>query len=119
MDLRRLTLTYLVTYLAVGGLGFSFAPEFTMDLFQSDGDYGDVMPRVLGMVMLGLAFLIFNILRNEDWKYYVVSIWVRTWIVGFLVYIYVISDDPMFLVLEGIVLVGLIPSYVVHFGRRD
>jgi uncharacterized protein YjeT (DUF2065 family) len=116
--MRRWTLTYLVTYLVGAGLGFSFLPEFTMDALQSNGEYGDVMPRVVGMIMLGLGTLIFTILRNEDWKYYVVSIWVRTWIVAFLFYVYAISDDPMFLVINGVVLVGLIPSYVVHFRRR-
>lgn len=119
MDLRRLTLTYLVIYLAVAAVGFGFFPQQFMDLFQSNGDYGDVMPRLVGLMMGALAFLIFNIIRNEDWHYYVVSIYVRTVIVIFLVYLWAISDDPMFLLINVIVLIGLVPSYYVHFIRGD
>lgn len=119
MGLRRLTLTYLVAYLAVGGLGFALLPETTMDLFQSNGDYGTVMPRLVGVLMLGLAYLIFNIVRNKDWHYYPVSIVVRAVITVFLAYLYIDSDDPMFLVIGAIVLVGLLPSIWVHFTHGD
>lgn len=118
MDLRKITLSYLVTYLAIGGIGFAILPEQTMDLFQSNGDYGDVMPRVVGLMMGALSFLIFNIVRNEDWHYYPVSIYVRSVIVVFLAYLYLDSDDPMFLVLDAIVLIGLLPSIYVHYVRR-
>lgn len=119
MDLRKLTLTYLVIYLAVAAVGFALLPSQFMELFQSNGDYGDVMPRLVGLMMGALSFLIFNIIRNEDWHYYVVSIYVRTVIVLFLFYLWVISDDPMFLLINVIVLIGLIPSYYVHFVRSE
>lgn len=114
MDLRRLTLTYLVIY-----LGFAFFPQQFMDLFQSNGEYGDVMPRVVGLMMGALSFLLLNILRNEDWHYYVVSIYVRTAIVIFLMYLWIVSDDPMFLLINVVVLIGLVPSYYVHFTRGE
>lgn len=115
MDLRRATLTYLFSYLLVGGVGFTLAPELTMDLFQSNGDYGTAMPRVLGVLMAGLGVLIFNIVRNEDWHYYPVSIVVRSVIVVVLAFVWLDSDDPMWLIINGIVLVGLLPSIYVHF----
>lgn len=118
MDLRKITLSYLVAYLAVAAVGFGLFPQQFMDLFQSNGDYGSVMPRLVGMMMGALAFLIFTILRNEDWKYYVVSIYVRSGIVAFLFYVWAISDDPMFLIINVIVLVGLLPSIYVHYFRR-
>ncbi len=119
MDLRRLTLSYLVLYLAVAAVGFAFFPQQFMDLFQSNGDYGDIMPRLVGLMMGALAVLIFNILRNEDWHYYVVSIYVRSVIVAFLFYLWAISDDPMFLLVNVVVLIGLVPSIYVHFVRGE
>ncbi|MDH3189020.1 MAG: hypothetical protein OEM39_00015 [Acidimicrobiia bacterium] len=119
MDFRRLTLTYVVIYLAVAAVGFAFLPQQFMDLFRSNGDYGDVMPRLVGLMMGVLAFLIFNILRNKDWHYYIVSIYVRSVIVLFLFYLWGISDDPMFLLINVVVLIGLLPSIYVHFRRGE
>ena len=119
MKAKRLTLSYLTTYLAIGGIGLAFFPSQTLKLFFSNGDYGDVMPRIVGMFMCALSFLIFRIVKNEDWQYYPISIYVRSAIVLFLFWIYSRSCDPLFLVLNGIVLVGLIPSIIVHFRKLE
>ncbi len=119
MKARKLTLTYLTTYLAIGGIGFALFPYQTLKLFFSNGDYGDIMPRVAGMFMCALSFLIFRILRNKDWKYYTATIYVRSVIVPFLFWMYYKSNDPMLLVVNSIVLVGLIPSMIVHFGKLE
>ena len=42
MDLRRLSLTYVVTYLTVGGAGFLLAPDLATDLLLSDTEYEDI-----------------------------------------------------------------------------
>lgn len=110
-------MTYLSTYLAVGGIGFAFFPTQILQLFLSNGDYGDIMPRIVGMFMCALSFLIFKILRNEDWKYYSATIYVRSLIVIFLFVLFYKSGDPMLLVVNGIVLIGLIPSIVIHLKK--
>ncbi len=110
---------YLVSYLAIGGIGFTFFPSPTLKLFFSNGEYGDIMPRIAGMFMMALSFLIFKILKNEDWKYYVSTIYIRSIIVLFLCWIYYKSNDPMFLVLSAVVLIGLIPSIIVHLGNKE
>ena len=117
MNGKKITLTYLQLYLAVGGIGLALFPSQTLSLFFSTGNYGDIMPRVTGMFMCALSFLIFNIVKNEDWKYYVTSIYVRSAIVLFLFWMYSKSLDPMFLVLIVIVLIGLIPSMIIHFKK--
>lgn len=118
MDGRRATLTYLVAYLIVGGAGFALFPDVVLRLFRSTGQYGDVMPRLVGVFMCALGFLIYSILRHEDWKYYPVSIYARTGIVAFLFYLYAASRDPMLIVLSIIVLIGLLPSWYVHFTKK-
>ena len=118
MKLKELTLAYLSTYLVIGGIGFAFFPSQTLQLLFSHGNYGDIMPRIVGMFMCALSFLIFKILRNEDWKYYAVTIYVRSGIVLFLLWLFYKSTDPLFLVLNGIVLLGLIPSIIVHLRKK-
>ena len=118
MKVKKLALTYLTTYLAIGGIGFAFFPSETLRLFFSSGDYGDIMPRLAGMFMCAWSFLIFRILNNEDWKYFSATIYVRSAIVLFLFWMYFKSNDPMFLAVNVIVLLGLLPSIVVHLGKN-
>lgn len=115
MDIRKWSLTYVVAYLTVGGAGFLIAPGLARDLLFSNEEYDDVGFRVAGLMMLALAYLVFSILRERDWKYYSVSIYVRAAIVIVLTLLFIDTGDPMFLVLDLIVLVGLAPSIYVHF----
>lgn len=114
---QRWSLTYVVAYLTVGGLGFALAPRLTRELFLSNQEYDDVGFRLTGMVMLGLAYLVGAILRHKDGKYYPVSIFLRSAFVVFLLALYVDGQDPMFLVISAIVLVGLLPSIYFHYLR--
>ena len=118
MKAKKITLTYLVSYLAIGGLGFTLFPKQVLELFLSNDDYGDIMPRMTGMFMCALGFLIFKIIRNEDWHYYAATIYVRSAIVLILYWLFYKSSDPMMLILMGIVLIGLIPSIVIHLKTR-
>ena len=118
MNLKRITLTYVVTYLAFGGMGLVLAPNLFLKMFQSNQDYGEAMPRMVGVLMLALGGLIAMILYHRDYKYYVYSIIARTLIVLFLFYAYTLASDPFFLVINAIVLLGLIPSYVIAITER-
>ena len=118
-DYKRWTLTYVVFYLTVGGLGFAFFPQQTLDLFQSNGSYDNAGFQLAGMLMTGLAYLIFSIVRHRDWKYYPVSIVLRSAFVLFMFWLYAIDQDPLFLVINAIVLVGLMPSLVLLLRERN
>ena len=120
--MKRLTLIYLTGYLAVGGIGFLFVPDLALSLLLSNGEYGDVMPRVAGMFMVVLAALIGSFVRREDYSYYATTIGARSFIVVTLTVLYFRTEDPLFLVLDAIVLLGLLPAMYVQFiaerGRR-
>lgn len=116
--MKRLTLIYLTGYLAVGGLGFLLVPDLALTLLLSNGEYGDVMPRVVGMFMLVLSGLIGSFVRRGDYSYYLTTIVARSFIVVTLSVLYVRTGDPLFLVLDAIVLVGLLPSIWVHVTTR-
>lgn len=116
--MRRWTLVYLSGYLIGGGIGLLAAPDVALRLLGSNGSYGDVMPRLVGMFMLALGGLVYQFVRARDYRYYGYSVWARTFIVLALAALYFKSRDPLFLVLDAIVLVGLIPSIYVTWTER-
>ena len=113
--MKKYTLMYLASYLLVGGVGFAFAPDIALRMFMSSGSYGDIMPKMVGMFMIVLGFLIALIVKREDYYYYLPTIIARTFIVLFMGTLYIRTRDPLFLIINIIVLVGLIPSYFVYF----
>ncbi len=117
--MQRLTLLYLVSYLVSGGVGLLAAPDLTLRLLFSIGTYGDIMPRVVGMFMLALGGLIAQFVRHRDYRYYAYTIVARSFIVVVLTALYARARDPLFLVLDGIVLAGLIPSMWVAARTRS
>ncbi len=117
--MQRLTLSYLAGYLLAGGLGFLVAPDVALRLLLSNGAYGDIMPRVVGMFMLALGGFILQFVRARDYRYYVYAVVARSFIVLVLTALYFQARDPLFLVLDAIVLIGLLPSiYVVVQSAR-
>lgn len=108
--MQRLTLLYVVGYLAVGGLGLLLVPDTALRLLGSRAAYGDVMPRVVGMFMLALGSLIYQFVRHRDYRYYTYTVVARSFVVIVLGALLVRTRDPLFLVLDAIVLVGLVPS---------
>ena len=107
MKIKKIAWIYLISYLAVGGIGFALFPHETQQLFLSNVDYGDIMPRLVGAFMCLLSFLIFHMYRHRDWKYYPVTIMARIPVVIFISYLYYLSCNPMFLLINGIVMLGL------------
>ncbi len=116
--MKKVTLTYLASYLFIGGIGFGFIPEMALKLFMSTGSYGEIMPRMVGMFMIVLGFLILLFIKNKDYKYYLPTIFARLFIVIFLSVLYLKTNDPLFIIVNIIVLIGLIPSIVVFLRDK-
>lgn len=76
------------------------------------------MPRVVGMFMISLGVLIAAMLYFKDYKYYGFSIIVQTFIVLFLFFLFFINGDPFFIVINVIILIGLIPSYIIYIKDK-
>ena len=55
MNRTHISLYYLCTYLLLGGFVLLLFPAQGLKLFLSTGDYGDVFPRVAGMLLAGLG----------------------------------------------------------------
>jgi hypothetical protein len=112
----RISLFYLGSYLTVIGLGLLFAPRETLKSLQSNGDYGDVFPRVAGMLMSGLGLSIFGIIRARSSELYPATLFMRVYFIACIAAFYAMTGDPLFLVLAGIVGLGFVltlSSYVL------
>ena len=108
MNKTRLSLYYPATYLTVAGVLLLIAPQFSMRLLFSNGDYGDVFPRVAGMMILGLGLIVIQVVRLRQEQLYSTLWGIRLlFCIGWLGF-YFYTRDPYFLVLLAIVGVGFI-----------
>ena len=106
MKKTRLSLFYLGSYLTIIGLGLLLAPHDTLKLLLSNGDYGDVFPRVAGMLMSGLGLSIFGMIRARSSELYPATLLMRVYFIACIVAFYAMTSDPLFLILVGIVGLG-------------
>jgi len=108
MRWTRLSFFYLVGYLTFGGLGLLFAPTLALQLFGATGSYPTVLVRLMGSLLLALGILVAQIVRLRVEALYSATLVVRVVLVATLVPLYVASRDPLFLVLTGIVGLGMV-----------
>ncbi|MGH2621768.1 MAG: hypothetical protein ACRDHG_14535 [Anaerolineales bacterium] len=108
MKRTHLSLYYLVGYLIPAGIGLIAAPQIVLRLLLSNGDYGDVMPRLLGVVLLALGIIVLQILRLQAEALYPTTLIARSVILVCLVGIYIYARDPLFISLLGIVGLGFV-----------
>lgn len=108
MPWTRLSFYYLIGYLTFGGMGLLASPKMALDLFGATGDYRPEMTRLCGALLLGLGIMVIQIVRVRVEALYRTTLVVRVVILVVLVGLYATSKDPLFLVLTGIVGLGMI-----------
>ncbi|MEX2030528.1 MAG: hypothetical protein WD906_06120 [Anaerolineales bacterium] len=116
-----LSLYYLIGYLVPAGLALFVAPTFTLKLLLSNGLYGEVMPRLLGLVLLALGIVVVQIVRLQVERLYSATLIARSVILAGLLIIYPSSGDPLFLSLLLIVGLGFVltgASYLLDRRER-
>lgn len=120
MRRTNLSLIYVATYLLAAGAFLVVAPRLALQLLLSSGDYGEIFPRLGGLLLLGLGIIVVQIVRHRVAALYLTTLAVRgVFCVGFVV-LYALSRDPLFLVLLGVVGIGVVAtsiSYVVDTQR--
>jgi hypothetical protein len=119
MNRTRLSLYYLASYLTVAGLALLLVPTFALNLLLSNGAYGEVFPRLAGMLLLGLAILIVQIIRHRIEVLYPTTLIVRLFFLVVLASLFGISGDPFFLVVFAIVVIGVIFTGYAYLSERS
>jgi hypothetical protein len=115
----HLSLYYLAGYLLFAGVALVATGQWVMRLLLSNGEYGDALPRLLGVVLLALGILIVQIIRYRLEVLYPTTLVVRALILAVLAGLFVYTRDPFFLVLIAIVGLGVLltgVSYVLDRG---
>ena len=108
MKKTRYSLFYVAGYLLFAGVLLLAAPQTTLSLLQSNGTYGEVMPRLVGVVLIALGLVVVQIIRHRVEALYTTTVSVRLFILAALSGLYVAYRDPLFLILVGVVGFGVI-----------
>lgn len=108
MQKTRFSLWYLATYLLLGGIGLFLMPIFALQLLFATGDYGTIMPRLVGMMMIGLGVLVVQMIRYNLSVLYPTTLAVRAFFLISLAVVYLTTGDPLFISLLCIVGLGFI-----------
>ncbi len=107
MTKTRWSLFYLAGYLFPAGLGLLLVPRLTLKLLLSNGEYSDVMVRLAGMFLVGLGIIVVQLIRLRAEALYSTTLIIRVFFCVCILTFYFLSDDPLFLVMLGIVGLGL------------
>jgi len=83
----RLSLFYLGTYLVLIGFGLLLAPQGALKFLRSR-DYGDIFPRISGMLMSGLGLSIFGMIRARSAQLCPATLFMRVYFIVCLVAFY-------------------------------
>jgi hypothetical protein len=118
MNRTHLSLYYLAGYLLVAGLALLLVPGFALKLLLSNGDYGEVFPRLAGMLLLGLAAIIVQIIRHRLEVLYLTTLAIRGFFLVTLLTLFLASGDPFFLVVFGIVALGVLFTGFSYLSER-
>ncbi len=119
MPKTRLSLYYLATYLLFGGFGFLLTPRLTTKLLLSNADFDTMILRVLGMLMMGLGFLIVQVIRLRVSALYASTL-IMLGVFGIcLIAFFMMTYNPFFLINLVIVVIGIaLTSWSLFADRK-
>ena len=119
MNRTRRSLYYLAGYLLAGGFGLLLFPTETLRILLSNSDYGEIFPRLAGMLMSGLGLTILGIILARVEVLYPATLMVRSYFVVCLLFLFWMSRDPMFLVILGVVGLGMVLTLTSYRFDRE
>ena len=114
----RISLFYLAGYLIPTGLGLMFAPRLVLQLLFSNRQYDDSFPRFAGVLMVALGIIVVQAIRTRSEALYPVTLVVRAVIWPWVLYLYIASGDPFFLVVLGVVGFGMALTGTCYWLER-
>lgn len=103
-----LSLFYETGYLLVAGVFLLAAPDTAFNLLFSDTSYGDVLPRLLGTVLLSIGAIFVQIVRMHIEELYTTTIVVRVPLMAVNLWLFSYSGNPLFLTLFVIIALGVV-----------
>ena len=118
MKRTHMSLYYLIGYLIPGGIALLTFPQLTLKLFFSNTDYGDVLPRFVGMLMLALGIIVLQAVRHRLEVLYPTALIARSGMLPIMLGLYLYSGDPLFITLLVVVGIGVVLTGVSYWLDR-
>ena len=122
MSRTRLSLYYLAGYLLPAGALLLLVPEFATKLLLSNRTYDYAPFRLAGILLIAIGLLIVQMIRYRLAVLYPTTIVIRLLISATLIGLYIDTGDPFFLVILGVVAIGIAlttTSYLLDRRRPD
>ena len=108
----RLSLYYLVGYTLPVGLALMFAPQLTMQLLFSNHVYDDLGLRIGGVFLFSLGLIVVGMIVREVSRAYVITLFVRAFIIAALLTLFTQYRDPALLATSAVVTIGWILTFL-------
>ena len=108
----RLSLYYLAGYTLPVGLALMFVPQTTMQLLFSNHVYDDLGLRIGGIFLFSLGLIVAGMIIREVSRAYVITLFVRAFIIAALLTLYMQYGDPALLATSTVVTIGWILTFL-------
>ncbi len=118
MRLRN-CLLYVAAYLVITGLAFLIAPQMTLSAMHSNADYGDIMPRWVGMFSVALGSLVAQVVRHQIVVLYPLGLFMPAAMLFGFAGLYLKSSNPLFLAVFAVVAVGVLATGISLYRERS
>ena len=118
MPKTRRSLYYLATYLFLTGLAFLLVPQFSLRLLLANHPYSDVFVQFTGVMMIGLAIVVVNVIRIGDARFYPVTLMARIPMWFMILGIYLRSEERALLVVLGVLGLGIVVTGSCYLSER-
>ena len=107
MKRTHLSLYYLAGYLLPAGTLLLLVPDVATKLLLSNRTYDDAPFRLAGVLLIGLGILVVQMIRHRLEVLYPTTILIRLLISATLIWLYLRTSDPFFLVVLLVVVIGI------------
>lgn len=107
MNRTHLSLYYLAGYLLPAGTLLLLVPDVATKLLLSNRTYDDAPFRLAGVLLIGLGILVVQMIRHRLEVLYPTTIVIRLLICATLIWLYLRTSDPFFLVVLLVVVIGI------------
>jgi hypothetical protein len=115
-------LFYLTGYLLITGLALLFAPQFTLKLLFANHEYPGPFVQFSGILMLGLAVIVVNVIKYGNRFLYRTTLMARITMWICIVGLYFYTHETFFLVVLGVLGLGIVLTgtfYLSEVGTSE
>ena len=118
MPKTRRSLFYLATYLTLTGLGLLFAPGTFIKLLFANHEYPGAFVQFSGILMLGLAAVVVNVIKYGNRVFYRATLIARIpmWICTVGLYLY--TKETFFIVVLCVLGLGIVLTGSFYLSER-